>query len=120
MVLAAAGLMEKAGQINAYECTVCGRRTVTVNRDDGVTPFIIMCRQGFPDTCGEEARSLCYNVPQNLLPSHEWFRPDEKMVETMEKRGDTAAVEHVRNGGLHLRRLDPLQLEGYGFRMRHG
>ena len=99
--------MEKAGQINAYTCIKCGEDTVTVNRDEGVTPFIIGCRAGFPDTCNGEARSQCYNVSQALVPTHVWYRPDEAETKRLEKRHGEVTGEHIRQGGLWLRAKGP-------------
>jgi hypothetical protein len=104
---------EAKGMRNAYQCEKCGHETVTVNQDEGVTPFMIRCRRF---GCEGLARSLCYNTPQQRVPTHAWYRPDEKRT----KRLDEATREHVTQGGLLLRALDPLEMEQYGHRVRAG
>lgn len=46
-------------------------------------------------------KSLCYLVPQDIVPTHEWYRP------TMEEHKllDRDMREHVSNGGLMLRKI---------------
>lgn len=97
------------GKLNVYRCqgkreflpplgkatqtqASCGRQTVTIDREPGVTPFIIGC----PD-CGGEAQSSMYRVPANLDPTHEWYRPDS--LDGL-KPGER---DHVERGGLLLR-----------------
>ncbi|MDO8476746.1 MAG: hypothetical protein Q7W02_11280 [Candidatus Rokubacteria bacterium] len=33
-----------AGKVNVYVCPKCGRGTVTIDRDEGTTPFLLRCR----------------------------------------------------------------------------
>lgn len=75
---------------------------VLVDVDSGVTPFMIRCRANFPSTCDGDMESAFYRVSQDLIPQYGWFRnPD---------------------GGeqLTLRRLDAVQREKYGERLRRG
>lgn len=84
-----------SGKVNLYQCEKSHCVTITVDREPGVTPFMIrcpFCREGI-------ARSSLYRVPQNLFPTHEWYRPgDIEEVEQMSR-------EHVLNGGLLLRKI---------------
>lgn len=103
------------GQVNVYTCPKCKGRTVTIDADDGVTPFMINCRS--VGGCHEEmAESSFYRVDQNLVPTYEWYRPvgDELAMLKGEMR------EHVDKGGLLLRRIDGLMREKYGYRLRRG
>lgn len=82
------------GRINVYTCQTCGRQTVTIDRDEGVTPFYLSCRR---PRCPGPAQSACYRVPPGLTPEMEWYKPPavEEIPEGFR--------EHVRKGGLLLR-----------------
>lgn len=86
-------------RINAYTCEA-GHQLVTVDRQNGVTPFIIGCRRS---GCKEPASSSFYRVGQDLTPTYEWYRPSFREYETL----DAYAQGHVRNGGLLLREIKP-------------
>lgn len=107
--------MEKANRINAYVCEKCGRSTVTVNACDGTTPFLIECRVNNVG-CGGLAQSSMYRNSQELRPDWEWYRPGELALSKM----DPAIQDHVRAGGLVLRKLDASGRERYGFYTRAG
>ena len=105
--------VESVGRVNAYRCLTCQRDTVTINKHEGVTPFTIRCQK---EGCDGEARSRMYRVSQNLLPSHEWYRPaDEELAQL-----DEETREHVDCGGLLLRPVPAVDLGGYGYKLRHG
>ena len=50
---------------------------------------------------GRMLKSLCYLVPQDITPTHEWYRPtmEEHKLLPRDMR------EHVSNGGLMLRKI---------------
>lgn len=79
---------------NAYQCEECASWIVTIDREQGVTPFMVGCGK-----CGAMAQSKMYRVSCSMEPTHEWFRP-----ETLEGLSQWSA-DHVRNGGLLLRRI---------------
>ncbi|OYX62712.1 MAG: hypothetical protein B7Y88_13745 [Sphingomonadales bacterium 32-64-17] len=79
---------------NAYECEECGSWICTIDREQGVTPFMVGC-----GSCGAMAKSKFYRVSELLAETHEWYRP-----ETLEGLSDWSA-DHVRRGGLLLRRI---------------
>lgn len=108
-------MAEAAGKINAYQCEVCGKETVTINYHTGTTPFMIKCRSV---ACGQGmAQSKCYNVPQYLLPQYEWYIPDEEQLKTLSPE----IHQHVKMGGMILRRLDGSMRElHYGCKIRRG
>lgn len=102
-------------RINVYVCEY-NCHTVTVDVDDGVTPFMIRCearsrpdRPLRPELCDEHgrckgtARSSFYPKgpkPSHIAePTHEWYSPDE------EERATLGPDErsHVEGGGLLLR-----------------
>lgn len=104
-----------AGKVNLYVCEGdpaspalpglpsrpakpgCGRFTVTVDREPGVTPFMIRC-----PFCKATATSNFYRVPQNWPADHEWYRPDQ-----FEPDDSEWTREHVLKGGLMLRKIEP-------------
>lgn len=90
--------MEKTGMKNIYVCEKCGGGIVTINRDDGTTPFMIMCRA--KDGCGGVMRSQFY--PSNavmFVADWEWFRPVSTKGYSPEMK------DHIKNGGLVLRKI---------------
>ncbi len=90
--------MEKKGKINIYECDN-RHKTVTINRNNGVTPFVIGC-----PICGFDSRSHFYHVNQNHTPTHEWYKPGffERLKLSKHERC------HVKMGGLLLRKINKL------------
>jgi hypothetical protein len=94
------------GKENVYTCSRCGGFTVTVDVAEGVTPFMIGCRaSGKSGDCSGDAYSAFYpkkpwpvHVP--TTPAWEWYRPGRGEV----RRLDRASREHVKNGGLLLRK----------------
>ena len=108
-------MSEKANKINVYTCEQCGHEHVTVNAVDGVTPFMIRCRDTIACQKGE-CYSAMYRCDQNRRPSWEWYRPDEAELED----ATWDVIEHVRRGGLMIRRIDAAQAEKYGFNSRRG
>lgn len=83
------------GQKNIYLCRSCGRGHVSIDVDDGTTPYITSCLN-----CGEEAYSLLYRCPQPLLTAvpatQEWYRPGAAELATLKPH----TQQHVRMGGL--------------------
>ena len=87
------------GRKNIYTCETCGGHVVTVDRDEGVTPFAIQCRSA-PIGCPGTMYSSMYRVfDQRMRASWEWYRPSAVEVLSDGER------QHVKNGGLLLRRV---------------
>lgn len=94
----------KRGEVNGWLCDHCGKHTYCVHVDDGVTPMFLGCRTT-PDCLGT-GTSLMYPPPP--IPEHvreavewEWYRPGEVEMRTLAG----ALAYHIRQGGLHIRRL---------------
>lgn len=93
--------MSFLGRTNAYVCDQCGRYTVTIDRDEGVTPMFLACR-ATPECTG---RAVSLGYPEGTVPDHigapafEWYRPAERELRDL----DAATFEHVARGGLLLR-----------------
>lgn len=95
------------GRENVYTCEKCGGLTVTIDVDEGVTPFMLKCRaSGRQGDCDGFARSSFYpkgpRPPHMPAPSWEWYRPDAEEVERL----SDAMREHVRQGGLCIRKRE--------------
>jgi len=90
---------------NVYVCQKCGGLTVTVDIDEGVTPFMLKCRaSGKEGDCDGFAQSSFYpsgpRPPHIPSPSWEWFKPTGKDYKKLSR----AMKEHVDAGGLDIRR----------------
>ena len=118
-------MTETAGAVNVYTCPK-GHRTITRNRNEGTTPFMLRCRN---EGCDQMAQSGFYRVPQDLVPALEWIAPTPAELEShlahsreaflvfsrrnphrklrwQDAREDI--IEHVKKGGLLLRVVDPV------------
>ncbi len=85
------------GQKNIYTCEKCLDHIVTVDIDDGVTPFMIDCR--CTEGCDGMMTSSMYRVfEQKMKAGWEWYRP----VDTEGMGAWTK--DHVEKGGLILRK----------------
>ena len=99
--------MSQIGRKNAYVCDGgfgglpglprpgCGHFMVTVDRDEGVTPFAMPCEH-----CGATAYSRMYRVALNIEPTHEWYKPESIDAEPQWAR------HHISQGGLMLRAIE--------------
>lgn len=81
-------------KLNAYECQECASYIVTIDREIGITPFMVKC-----GNCEAMALSKMYRVSEALTPTHEWYRP-----ETIDGLARWS-IKHVEQGGLMLRRV---------------
>ena len=104
------------GKENVYVCEKCGGYTVTIDVDDGVTPFMLGCRAnmqeiildgkvvGFAPTCKGMAQSASY--PKGPRPAHipppawEWYKPTGTDFDSLSRE----MKEHIYKGGLDIRR----------------
>lgn len=99
--------MSYKNKVNVYRCNA-GHLTVTVDKDEGTTPFIITCPKcgGGPDYSGgpndNSAKSRFYNCYQFIRPEYEWYAPSAEEVEIL----SPGAKEHVNMGGLLKRKID--------------
>jgi len=97
--------VENKGAKNRYDCQTCGRSIITINADEGVTPFAISCRA--TTGCAGLMYSAMYLIPQTLLAEFEWFKPTKlkRYILSLSKRYDRHMKEHIRKGGLVLREI---------------
>lgn len=98
------------GAENMWVCTVCRAMLVTVDRDEGVTPFFMRCGEynTTPSCCGGKGdmRSAFYPKgprPSHIpAPTHEWYAPDEEERKRL-RRERPGLYDHVSQGGLLIR-----------------
>ena len=117
-----AGGRRKYGRKNIYTCRKCGGVTITLDIDEGITPFLILCRaSGQEGDCDGLAESSMYQVQIDTPPAlWEWFKPEGQDYLNLSK----AMRAHVDNGGLDIRKMRSRQVEpdapnGY-YRDTHG
>ncbi len=92
----------KYGYKNIYTCPKCGGQTVTIDVDEGVTPFMLRCRAtGQEGDCDGMAQSCWYRVPADSPePQWEWFKPCGSEYQKLSRQ----MRDHVDKGGLDIRR----------------
>ena len=113
-------VVEKQFEKNAYECDKCHGEIVTVNLDEGVTPFMVRCRAKWPNSCYGMMTSKFYRISQSSPAMWGWYRPDATELERLESTAP-GIKDHVEGGGLLLRKLDGAERETYGgVRVRRG
>ena len=109
------------GMLNCYACP---RRhyTFTIDRDHGVTPFIIRCEHREPLAkasaggqsvqCKEQAQSSMYRVHENWSSkvTHEFYRPSFEYFQA--RITDPRMVDHIKGGGLCFRKVGDLDCYG--------
>jgi hypothetical protein len=87
------------GKKNSYQCEVCNGVIVTVDIDDGTTPFLLLCRA--TPSCDGMMKSNFYRIDQSIKAGYEWFRPASS-------KGYSAGMrQHIEMGGLVLRKIAP-------------
>lgn len=102
-------MMSQSDRINGYRCQTCGYLTVTIDVDQGVTPFMIDCPGG-ARSCGAVAVSLGYpkDIPPHWAePKYEWYRPSLAWA----RRKGPDMLNHVQRGGLVFRKREMSQVE---------
>lgn len=86
------------GRKNIYTCEECGGHIVTVDLEEGVTPFMVGCRA--TEGCEGMMKSSMYRVfDQTMATDHEWYKPG------INQALSTGEADHVNNGGLLLRKV---------------
>ena len=86
------------GKINRYTCDKCGGQIVTVDADNGTTPFMLQCQP--PWRCRGMMTSEFYRVDQSLVATHEFYR----MSDLEAKDQSPAMMQHHLMGGLAFRK----------------
>ena len=96
--------MMPRGSVNAWECPTCGRLTVAVHVDEGVTPMFLACRAK-DGRCQSMGVSLGYRpFDKHAVVEWEWAKPSATQMKRMH-REEPDMYDHVSRGGLVLRPL---------------
>lgn len=89
--------------LNGFLCDGCQGITMTIDRHPGYSPLYVDHKAFDPASrCPGMGTSLEYPddlPPADWTPSHEWIRPSEFVLMTLEDK----FVDHVMRGGLILR-----------------
>ena len=87
--------MAENPRLNKYTCRTCGHSIITVDRDEGVTPFMIGCKatQG---CAGDMYSSFYRNVSGQ--PTFEWRKPTPHEL----AKASREMREHFKMGGLDI------------------
>lgn len=89
---------------NIYRCPR-GHETVTVDLDEGTTPFMIGCRSDADgQRCDLDAHSSFYQGYAGQTPTHGWYRPGLWHRLYLRLR-EPATYDYCKQGGLLLKRL---------------
>lgn len=86
---------------NVYVCQTCRKKIVTIDIDEGVTPFMIDCKA--TKECNGTMYSSFYSVDQLLEPEFEWYKPTSFDHYPEEYRENM--IKHVEDGGLDIRKI---------------
>lgn len=88
---------EYVGRKNRYCCEKCQKNIITVDRDAGVTPFMLQCKR--TPGCDGWMTSRFYIVEDVWPePQYEWRKPTSREY----KRMPDGMKQHVDQGGLAL------------------
>lgn len=85
------------GKKNKYTCDRCNKSIITIDSDEGTTPMLLGCRF----SCGGTMHSHWYREIEDLPPDYEWYKPSLKWA----RRQGPAMLDHVRSGGLDIRKV---------------
>ena len=89
------------GKKNLYQCQDCQGVIVTLDIDEGTTPFMLLCKA--KPKCKGIMHSNFYRCDQRLPHHYEWFKPESA------DQYDPETQEHIRKGGLVIRRREVSQ-----------
>lgn len=89
------------GKKNVYTCRACKEHIVTIDVDDGVTPFMLSCRATVG--CDGLMQSSFYSPAcQFFHASHEWYKPADPPEDPWER-------DHWERGGLFIREIPQVE-----------
>lgn len=86
---------------NLYTCTHCGQQIITLDIDEGTTPFMTLCH--VTKGCAGMMRSSMYSVDMRRPHQYEFFKPEDLTAYEGDENTE-AQLEHFRKGGLDMRR----------------
>ena len=85
-------------RLNKYTCEKCSGTIITIDRDEGVTPFMLKCR--IDERCMGSMTSSFYQIKEGN-PTHEWYKPDVGEI----MKSSPGMKEHYAQRGLNIRKI---------------
>lgn len=85
------------GRKNQYTCQTCQGSIITVDVDEGTTPFMLLCKA--TPGCDGFMYSNFYGCDQTLAAQYEFFKPASF------EGYDAGMLEHLQKGGLDFRKV---------------
>lgn len=92
-------MSESDNKLNIYVCRACKGHIVTRDVDEGTTPFMTGCK-ATPGCRGIMQSSMYRVFDQTMAEGWQWYKPTNAEAVAPNVR------EHVKMGGLLLRRVD--------------
>jgi hypothetical protein len=80
-------------RLNKYTCKSCGGEIITIDIDEGTTPFMLLCR--VKADCGGHMYSSFYRNVHGK-PTYQWRKP----TLTEYRQSSAATKQHYEMGGL--------------------
>lgn len=81
------------GKLNKYTCDLCKQSVITIDRDEGVTPFMMKCYA--TKGCKGSSYSSFYKDISGE-PNFEWIKPSFAVFRKLSR----SMQDHVEQGGL--------------------
>ncbi len=92
--------MSSKGLLNAYDCKECKGVMVTVDLDDGVTPFQMTCEVTLACKGWMTSRGYVVDPDEVGEPTFEWYKPSPSEV----KKSSDGMRDHAAQEGLFFRK----------------
>lgn len=92
-------------RLNRYTCQTCGGSIITIDRDKGVTPFMLLCRA--KAGCNGHMYSSFYRGVQGK-PTFEWRKPTSAEL----AKSSLAMQQHFEQGGLDIHPIERSAVNG--------
>jgi hypothetical protein len=86
-------------QLNRYTCRECRGEIITIDRDEGTTPFMLGCRA--TEGCKGMMQSSFYRGVEGA-PTFEWRKPTPHEF----AKSSRAMQDHFNMGGLDIHRIE--------------
>lgn len=88
------------GRLNRYTCQKCGQGIVTIDEDEGVTPFMLACRA--TKGCDGIMQSSFYRTDESEgAAQFAWRKPSRKEYEA----SSPGMKQHFDMGGLDIHQI---------------
>lgn len=101
-------------KINMYTCQVCGRKMITQDKDEGVTPFMIECDV---DKCEGLAHSSFYRFSEKVTSiDYFWKKLTDDEIREHSKRDVQYILSRTPDWAIKLKENTGVEAEEFMFR----